>query len=229
MEKTGVMSINYGKEEVMNKYKFLNTAYLSQLFADDAGSTGTDNQNKTGQQDGTDDKQEGEKTPPADEKKYSDADVNKIVDRKFAEWQKKQDAKVSEAEKLAKMNEQQKAEFQRDQLQKQLDELTRKNTIAEMSKTARQMLTAEGVNISDALIEMIVSDDADTTKTNVTQFTTLFKTAVQDAVKDALKHKAPNGGSNGGSGITKEQIMAVQNRTERQKLIAEHMDMFKPE
>ncbi len=47
-------------------------------------------------------------TPAEGEKKYSDADVNALIDRKFAEWQKKQDkaveaAKEKEAAKLAQM------------------------------------------------------------------------------------------------------------------------------
>ncbi|WP_256463848.1 DUF4355 domain-containing protein [Vagococcus sp. CY52-2] len=41
--------------------------------------------------------------------KYTDEDVNAIVDKKFAKWQKDLEAKKQEAEKLAKMNAEQKA------------------------------------------------------------------------------------------------------------------------
>ena len=43
------------------------------------------------------------------EPKYTDADVNKLIDQKFAEWQKKQQKAVDEAQKLAEMNAQEKA------------------------------------------------------------------------------------------------------------------------
>ncbi len=72
----------------------------------------------------------------------------------------------------------------------------------------------------------IITDDAEKTKSNVTSFTSLFKSAVQTAVKDALKHKT-TGGSSSGNGVTKESIMAITNRAERQKMIAEHLDLFK--
>ena len=47
---------------------------------------------------------------PQDEKKYTDADVNAIIDKKFAKWKSEQEAKENEAKKLREMNENQKAE-----------------------------------------------------------------------------------------------------------------------
>lgn len=60
---------------------------------------------------------EKEQTPEkAQEKKYTDADVDAIIDKKFAKWQKDYESKVDEAKKLAEMTAQQKAEFERDKL-----------------------------------------------------------------------------------------------------------------
>lgn len=53
----------------------------------------------------------------------------------------------------------------------------------------------------------------------------LYKAAVQAAVKEALKGNPPKCGS-GGKSMTKEQIMAVSNPLERQKLIAENIALF---
>ena len=64
----------------------------------------------------------------------------RISSKKFAEWEKKQEKKVSEAARLAEMNAQQKAEYERDEIKKELEELKRKDALAEMSKTARKML-----------------------------------------------------------------------------------------
>ena len=63
------------------------------------------------------------------DKKYSDADVNALIDRKFAEWQKKKDAELGEAKKLAEMDATQKAEYERDKMQKELDLLKKQNLI----------------------------------------------------------------------------------------------------
>lgn len=198
--------------------------------ADDKGGSDDNGQKsgKTGDDGAKDGKSgdDGASGKGADEKKYSDADLDRIINQKFAKWQKDQDKAVSEAEKLAKMNAQQKAEYERDQLQKRVAELEKKENRAEMGKVARQMLSDDGINLPDDLVGMIITTDAESTKTNVQQFSKLFKTAVQAAVKDALKGKAPGTGSSGGA-VTREQIMKIKDRTERQRMISKHRDLFR--
>lgn len=72
---------------------------------------------------------------------------------------------------------------------------------------------------------MIITDEADSTKSNVKQFSKMYKEAVAEGVKDALKGKTPGTGASGN--VTKEQIMKIKDRVERQRMIAEHMDLFK--
>lgn len=200
--------------------------------AGDNGASGGDGQKSgddgkagdNGAQDGKsgDDGASGKNT---DEKKYSDEDVNRIIDQKFAKWQKDQEKAVSEAKKLASMSEQEKVEHERDELQKELNALKKANTLAEMGKQARKMLSDDGINAPDELVDMIITDDAETTKSNVQQFGKLFKGAVQAAVKEALKGKAPGTGSSGT--ITKEQIMNITDPIERQQKIKENIGLFK--
>ena len=160
------------------------------------------------------------------QKKYTDADVDKIINRKFAEWEKKQQAKVDEATKLAEMNAQEKAEYKASQLEAELNKLKEKDTLAEMSKTARKMLSEEDINIPDELLSHLVSTDAEDTKNTVQAFAKLFKDAVQDAVKDKLKGNPPKRGTGGKGNITREQILEIKNPSERQRMIAEHMELF---
>lgn len=158
--------------------------------------------------------------------KYTDEDVDKLINRKFAEWQKKQDKAVSEAQKLATMNEQEKADYKSAQLQKQLDELLAEKTKNELCATAREMLSDQEITVSDDLLTLLVGKDADTTKAAVDSFSELFKSEVKKAVTDALKGGSPRAGSSSGS-VTKEDILKVKDRAERQKLINEHMDLFR--
>lgn len=188
-----------------------------QLFAEDAPDQEAERQDP--QKDGDDKPAE---KPAA---KYTDEDVDEILNRKFAEWAKKRDKEVSEAQKLAEMGAQEKAEYQRDQLQKQLDELTRKAALADMAKVARSMLEEQDAPADDALVELLISDDAEQTKNAVGAFSKAFHAAVDAAVKDKLRGAPPKRG--GASGITREQILAVKNRAERQRLINENMDLFK--
>lgn len=185
-----------------------------------SGDKGADDKGKSGSGSKDDDKGKG-----ADEKKYSDADLDKIINQKFAKWQKDQEKAVSEAKKLASMTEQEKAEHERDEIKKELEALKKANNMAEMGKQARKMLNEDGINIPDDLVNLIIAEDAETTKDTVQQFSKLFKAAVQDAVKEALKGKTPGTGSSGT--ITKEQIMKIKDRTERQRMIQKHRDLFK--
>lgn len=166
--------------------------------------------------------------PKPREKKYTDDDVNNIINRKFAEWEKKQEKerqKKSEADKLKEMNAQQKADYEREQLEKKVEELMKKETLSQMSRSARGMLQEKGINISDQLLSMLVSEDADTTKASVDSFVSLFQSEVGKSVKEALKGETPKTG--GASRMTKEQIMAVTNRAERQRLIKENINLFR--
>ncbi len=145
----------------------------------------------------------------AAEKKYTDADVNALIDRKFAEWQKKQDkavedakAKEKEAAKLAQMNENQKKDYQIEQMQKELNEFKRKDTLAEMSKTARKMLSDENITVSDELLSMLVTTDAAETKAAVDSFTKLYKEAVEDEVKNRMRGNTPKTGTGGAATLS---------------------------
>lgn len=200
--------------------------YGLQLFADGDDGAAGDNGDS-----GSDDEEDSEDTDNDDsdhEKKYTDEEVDALIERKFAEWQKKhekQQAKQDEAERLKNMSDQERKDHEMEELRKQVNALQKKETMAKMSTTARSMLSAKGITVDDALVGMLISEDADATKSAVDAFITAFQDAVSKAVKEALKGEAPRKG--GASKLTKEQIMKVANRTERQRLIQENMHLFK--
>ncbi len=152
--------------------------------------------------------------------------IETAVTKAQEKWQALTDDKLSEAEKLAKMTKEEKAEYKTRKLEKELADLKRQNSLSEMSKTARKMLADEEINIPDELLAHLVSDNAEDTKTAVEAFAKMYKDAVQAAVKDALKGNAPKGGSGGKGAVTKEQILAISNPIERQRLIAENIALF---
>ena len=224
----------------MNRFTKFQRNYLMQMFEDASGngaagdngaSGGGDGQKsddgKAGDNGAQDEKSgdDGASGKNADEKKYSDADLDKIINQKFAKWQKDQEKAVDEAKKLATMTEQEKAEHERDEIKKELEALKKANNMAEMGKQARKLLSDDGINVPDNLVEMIITENAETTKANVEAFSKLFKGAVQSAVKETLKGKAPGTGSSGT--ITKEQIMNITDPIERQQKIKENIGLFK--
>lgn len=194
------------------KLRELERIYMRQLFEDPEGA---------------DDPTDGDTGTGSEEKKYTDADVEDLINKKFAEWEKRQKKTEDEAARLAGMNAQQRAEHERDELEKKYNDLLKQNTIATLTVQARKMLSDGGViGIPDELVAVLVTEDADTTKANVDAFTKLFKQAVQEAVKAANRKPSPKTGATGGT-LTKADILKVEDINERQKLIRENMDLFR--
>ena len=159
-----------------------------------------------------------------------DRRINKAVQTAVAnaqkKWQTLTDSKVSEAEKLAQMTSEEKEKYRADKAEKELADLKRQIALGDMAKTARKMLSDEQITLPDEIIMNLVSDDAEKTKEAVEGFTKAFKEAVNAAVKEALRGNPPKAGTSGARPITREEIMAVKDRAERQKLIAENPQLF---
>lgn len=171
--------------------------------------------------------QDGAAAETANDKKYNDDEVNEIIKKKKAEWKKEQDKKIKEAEKLASMNAQEKAEFERDELQKKLAAYEKKEALAEMSKVAKKMLLDENVNVGDDVLTHLVSEDAEETKNIIKDFAKAFNDALEKAVNERLKGKSPSKGTNiTGGAMTKEQILAIQDTELRQKKMLENRHLF---
>lgn len=141
------------------------------------------------------------------------------------EGQDNQEKEKAEAKRLADMNAQERAEAERDKVKKELDELKAKNAIAEMTNEARKMCTEHNINVGDDLLSVLVNQDADKTKKAVDAFVKMFESEVDKAVKEKLKGNGPKrGGSN--KGVTRESILNITDPMERQRMIAENMDLF---
>lgn len=202
------------------------TIYNLQLFADEPQTEPANDsteQKAKSKPDGTQESNE-EKAGGAQKKLYTDDDVDKLINRKFAEWQAKKDQEINEAQKLAEMNEQQKAEYKLDKLQKELDEYKNRETLSEMAKTARSILSEQNINIPDELVSVLVTTDADTTSANVKAFAKAFQSAVSQAVDSKISHREPRTG--GSKTVTKNDIMAIKDTATRQKAIAENIELF---
>lgn len=157
--------------------------------------------------------------------KYTDADVDEIVSKRLAKWEKQQAAKVEEAAKLAEMNAQQKAEYERDKVQKELDEYKRRDTVNAMVAESRRQLSEQGITVSDDILARLVGETAEETKASVDAFSTAFTAAVEDAVKKQLAGKAPAAGV-ATKTMTKEEILAIKDPIVRQAAIRDNIGLF---
>lgn len=144
------------------------------------------------------DTQEAEATEAVEEEKesvakYTDEDVNRIIDKKFAEWTKKAEKKAlaeREAEKLKSLSGKEKIEA----LEAQLAHYQERERHASMLTEAQSYLKQldASLNLPTELIEpLVVDSDAEKTKAAIQTFATTAKQWVDDEVKRVLKGKAP--------------------------------------
>lgn len=152
--------------------------------------------------------------------------INTAVSNAQKKWQTVTDGKVSEAEKLAQMTSEEKAEYRAKKAEQELADLKKQIALGDMAKTARKMLSEENITVPDEIIMNLVCDDAEKTKSAVESFAKVFKDTVQTAVKESLKGNPPKASTGGTTTVTREQILAVKDRTERQRLIAENPQLF---
>ena len=126
---------------------------------------------------------------PQDEKKYTDADVNEIINKKFAKWKSEQEAKENEAKKLAKMNADEKQKYQLDQREQEL--ANREQAIArkELTAEAKTMLSERGLPIE--LVGVIDLTSAETVTESVASIQKSWEEAVQKGIADRTKGSAP--------------------------------------
>lgn len=126
---------------------------------------------------------------PQDEKKYTDAEVDEIINKKFAKWKSEQEAKESEAKKLAKMNAGEKQKYQLEQREQEL--ANREQAIArkELTAEAKAMLSERGLPVE--LVGVIDLTSAETVTDSVASIQKSWEEAVQKGIAERTKGGAP--------------------------------------
>ena len=157
-----------------------------------------------------------EPTPqPQDEKKYTDADVDAIIDKKFAKWKSEQEAKENEAKKLAKMNADEKQKYQLDQREQELADREKAIARKELTAEAKAMLSERDLPVE--LVNVVDLTSAETVSQSVAVLQKSWEQAVQKGVQEKLKGGAPMKQAPVDSdAITKEEFarMGYQSRNE---------------
>ena len=158
-----------------------------QLFADGEASTDP----SRGESGKTDSQAPAEPktSEPQDEKKYTDAEVDEIIDKKYAKWKSEQEAKESEAKKLAKMNADEKKDYQLKQREQELADREAEITRKELTAEARSMLSERDLPVE--LVDVVNLTDADSVAESINAIQKSWESAVQKGVSDRLKGSAP--------------------------------------
>lgn len=173
---------------------------------------------------------EGDNNEPK-EKTFTQAELDDIVEKRVAREKKKAEQKAkdaaAEAEKLAKMNREQKADYEREKLEKELERYRKQEARLNMKNEAKKLFKESNVDSSDELLELVTADTFDQTQENVEAFTTILNGMVETAVKDRLYSGSPKSFTNSGSAVTRESIESIEDPAARQRAIAENLHLFR--
>lgn len=172
---------------------------------------------------------EVEKKEP--EKKYSDEQVDEIIKEKKAKWQKQQDEKIKELEearRLEKMNEDEKLQYKLKKYEEEIAAYRKKENQSAMAKVAKNMLIEQGFNISDDLVNNLITDEAETTKENVKDFASMLKDLVEKEVNERLKGKSPEVKKTGvkSSQGQRSEIFGIKDAVKRREAMLNHPELF---
>lgn len=161
------------------------------------------------------------------EKTFTQDQVEKIITKRLERERKNQaeelDKARDEATKLAKMNADQKKDYELEKALKSAKESQAKLALYEMRDTARQMLNDNDLALSDEQLDLVVTDDAETTKKNVETLAAIAK-EIREGIRSEFRKGATPRTNN--SGMTREQIEKIQDPYKRLKLIKQNIDLF---
>ena len=111
-----------------------------------------------------------EPTPPKPELKYTDEDVDKIIAKRLDRWQKDQEAKQKEAERLAAMSAEERANEEIKKLKAQIKTYEQAETRHAMATQVEKELKEANLAASTDMVNMLVRDTAEETQAAIKTF-----------------------------------------------------------
>lgn len=85
------------------------------------------------------------------------------------------------------MNANEKLKYEKEKIEDELNSLKSENLRNKLAKEVRNSFKEEGISVSDELVDMLVTNNAEDTKKNSSNFIMYFKTELEKAVKEKLK------------------------------------------
>lgn len=169
-----------------------------QFFAEDTGADGSQenqqngesqSENDTNTQDSENDQDSSNES--SDQHTYTDEQVNEIVKKRLARAEKEKQAAVDEAAKLAKMNADQKKDYELQKAQKERDELKSQLASYQMGKQARSMFEDAKVSVTEDDLKHVVTPEAESTETNVKWLIAHDQAVAERVRQELLKGSTP--------------------------------------
>ncbi len=140
-----------------------------------------------------------------------DSRVTKAIETAKKNWEKAKNKELedarTEAQKLAKMSADEKAEHERQKREKELKERENALMARELKQGAKDLLIEKKLPVEFS--DLIHYTDAETTKSQIEKLETAFNSAVEAKVNERLKGKTPLGSSSSGMSDLEKQISEI--------------------
>lgn len=144
------------------------------------------------------DQKGGQKEPQG--KTYTQSELDALMDKHAAKaletakqkWEEEKQAEISKAEQLAKMSAAERKAEEDKAKQEAMDKREKELNMREYRYEARHQLEDNGLSVD--FVDMVMSDDAETTKNNIAALKTQFDKAVEASVTEKMKGNTPKAG-----------------------------------
>ena len=153
------------------------------------------------------------------EKTFTQEELDKILNKKFAQWQKKTEEAKLEAERRAKLTEAEKLAEERKEFEAMKKQFIYEKRVNETSK----VLASNNLPIEFA--DFLISDSDEATTQRVDLFKNAFNEAVEKLVNERLKGNTPKVGTSKTLEVTKEQFKKMD-LMQRQELFNKNRELY---
>ena len=165
------------------------------------------------------------------ERTFTRAEFGKAVAAEIAKarasWEAEQaealELAKSEGERLAKLTKDERAKEEEAKRLKAIEERERAIAEREMKMATMALLVEEG--LPQEFLGHVLAPTAEEVKAKISDLRNVFDKEVEKRVNERLVQSTPRRGAI--NGLTKEDIMAIENDEERQRAIAENIQLFR--
>lgn len=165
------------------------------------------------------------------ERIFTRAEFGKAVAAEIAKaratWESEQaealELAKSEGERLAKLTKDERAKEEEAKRIKAIEERERAIAEREMKMATMALLVEEG--LPQEFLGHVLAPTAEEVKAKISDLRNVFDKEVEKRVNERLVQSTPRRGAI--NGLTKEDIMAIENDDERQQAIAENIQLFR--
>lgn len=173
-----------------------------------------------------DEPKQGQDVQEPKEKTFTKDEVEQMISDRIKREREKAEADKAEAKRLAKMNADQKKDYEIDKQTKRAEEAEQKLARYEMQGQARKMFGESGVNVNDDDLSLVVTSEAETTQDNVNKLIAFAKRIREDVKNEMLTGKTPKTNGNIAKNITQSQFDLMSSK-QKAELYQENPDLFK--